>query len=404
MSQQDSEEEQVRFRDVAVCFSEEEWKVLQEWQKDFYKNVMIEIHQALLMLGYQIVNADTWLRIYKDPQTAERRVRQDSSESSPAAVVPDILFRITNGEEPDCSSHSRSKEVGVSNSCFPVVNPAFSLTPAEELELYPVDLPGSERMRTSDSSPERVASPEVVLINSNGDENIYIADDEDCEIIESMSDTAGDGSTNIQRRTGVPTHCTKPSATYSATSEYKTVKACRSTRKGPTRTNHPRSESYQKINAEQATECESGFSHAEYFSVHQEKAKEKILLKSNECESVLWNSPFLNDNIKNHQPSYTCNECDKSFSLKSELFRHVDTHSAERMRAIVDYEKDFGQNTPTNQKPYQCTICYKSFSRKDYLCGHIRTHTGERPHVCADCGKNFTWRSHLTRHRKHCKH
>ncbi|KAJ1121716.1 hypothetical protein NDU88_000235 [Pleurodeles waltl] len=404
MSPRDSEEEQVRFQDVAICFSEEEWKVLQEWQKDFYKNVMNEIHQALLLLGYQIVNAGTWLRIYKDkdaplrdPQTAERAAPPDSL-SSPAAVTPDILFRITSVEETDCGSQSRPKEIGLRNSCFPVVTAAFSLTPEEELELYPAE--------ASSSAPERVVSPEVVLVNSNGDEKLYIADDQDCEIIESMSDTAGDRSMNIQQRVGVTTHCTKTTAIYRPTSEDKTVYAFKSSHKGPNFINQHRLESYQKINGEKRTECESGFSHTKYFSVNQEKAKERIFPKFNEHVSDLWHSPFLRGNIKEHQPLYTCNECDKSFSLKSELSKHVETHPAEITYAILDYEEDLVQNAHANEKPFPCTICHKSFSRKDYLCGHIRTHTGERPHICADCGKNFTWRSHLTRHRKnkHCKH
>ncbi|KAJ1204811.1 hypothetical protein NDU88_000249, partial [Pleurodeles waltl] len=51
MSQKNSETVAVTFFDVAACFSEEEWKLLHEWQKELYKNVMKEIHQALVSLG-----------------------------------------------------------------------------------------------------------------------------------------------------------------------------------------------------------------------------------------------------------------------------------------------------------------------------------------------------------------
>ncbi|XP_069469845.1 zinc finger protein 282-like isoform X7 [Ambystoma mexicanum] len=40
-----------KLHDVRGCFSEEEWRLLHEWQKELYKNVMKEIHQALISLG-----------------------------------------------------------------------------------------------------------------------------------------------------------------------------------------------------------------------------------------------------------------------------------------------------------------------------------------------------------------
>ncbi|KAJ1153659.1 hypothetical protein NDU88_006418 [Pleurodeles waltl] len=44
----------VTFRDVAAYFSEEEWKLLRNWQKELYKNVMKEIQQAFISLGPRI--------------------------------------------------------------------------------------------------------------------------------------------------------------------------------------------------------------------------------------------------------------------------------------------------------------------------------------------------------------
>lgn len=41
----------VTFHDVSACFSVEEWGALEDWQKELYKNVMREIHAALLSMG-----------------------------------------------------------------------------------------------------------------------------------------------------------------------------------------------------------------------------------------------------------------------------------------------------------------------------------------------------------------
>ncbi|XP_078511867.1 uncharacterized protein LOC144770922 isoform X4 [Lissotriton helveticus] len=46
----------VSFHDVSAYFSEDEWKHLKQWQKTLYRNVMKEIHQALVSLGPLIEN------------------------------------------------------------------------------------------------------------------------------------------------------------------------------------------------------------------------------------------------------------------------------------------------------------------------------------------------------------
>lgn len=50
------------------------------------------------------------------------------------------------------------------------------------------------------------------------------------------------------------------------------------------------------------------------------------------------------------------------------------------------------------EKPFHCTYCEKAFSVKDYLTKHIRIHTGEKPYTCPYCEKRFTQRSALTVH------
>ncbi|XP_040204096.1 uncharacterized protein LOC120936061 isoform X2 [Rana temporaria] len=55
----------VMFHDVAACFSAEEWSALEDWQKDLYKKVMMEIHSALQGMGFEILNPEVLFRIKK---------------------------------------------------------------------------------------------------------------------------------------------------------------------------------------------------------------------------------------------------------------------------------------------------------------------------------------------------
>ena len=55
-------------------------------------------------------------------------------------------------------------------------------------------------------------------------------------------------------------------------------------------------------------------------------------------------------------------QCNKTFSGKCALVRHVRKH--------------------TEEKPYQCLKFYKRFALKGYLVEHMRTYTGEKPYQC----------------------
>ena len=93
----------------------------------------------------------------------------------------------------------------------------------------------------------------------------------------------------------------------------------------------------------------------------------------------------MNTFIYTEQTPYECEFCQKCFSQRYELTRHIRTH--------------------TKEKPYQCEYCQKCFSRRSNLTRHIRTHTKEKPYQCENCQKWFSQRSVLTKHiiRTHTK-
>ncbi|XP_069066896.1 uncharacterized protein [Pleurodeles waltl] len=49
-SQKPWEEQSITFEDIAICFSKEEWEILEDWQKTLYKDVMKDSYDALVFI------------------------------------------------------------------------------------------------------------------------------------------------------------------------------------------------------------------------------------------------------------------------------------------------------------------------------------------------------------------
>jgi uncharacterized Zn-finger protein len=75
-------------------------------------------------------------------------------------------------------------------------------------------------------------------------------------------------------------------------------------------------------------------------------------------------------------------DCEKLFSTKYSLKRHIMKHS--------------------NKKRHICKHCQKGFTLPQYLEEHEYTHTGEKPFVCGvgECIEVFRQRGKLSIHRK----
>ncbi|XP_059203371.1 oocyte zinc finger protein XlCOF6.1-like [Centropristis striata] len=77
---------------------------------------------------------------------------------------------------------------------------------------------------------------------------------------------------------------------------------------------------------------------------------------------------------------FSCSECNKTFSQKNTMKRHMSIHTVE--------------------KPFHCSVCKKGFKKVTYLPLHMKIHTGELPFSCSVCGRGFVLRGSLTEHMK----
>ncbi|KYO40080.1 zinc finger protein 436-like [Alligator mississippiensis] len=105
---------------------------------------------------------------------------------------------------------------------------------------------------------------------------------------------------------------------------------------------------------------------------------------------------------------YQCPGCSESFRDVAELAGHRAAHCEERPFACPRCDRRFSwkesllihQRSHAQERSHRCPDCGRGFSRSGNLRAHQRVHTGERPFACPECDRTFCNKANLVAHQK----
>ncbi|XP_069463735.1 zinc finger protein 777-like isoform X2 [Ambystoma mexicanum] len=455
MFRQDSDKAPVTFRDVAAYFSDDEWKLLHEWQKELYSNVMKEIHQAMVSLGPLIATSVFSLRAKEkedlclaELDDSERRYVPDLSQStSTNPVALSGIHREKNlhvAKPLDSEVEERNDSLSTG---FSYLNPDNGLRNGAESRADIMDHSGTGEESSTSSS--RAVSTSIVSFCIKEEVEGYSKDHLDSEGSEHTSSHVGNPFLNVDfclRKEEVPSTCLRDrlvseggqtTRNSSGNDDFTTVHIKREQEAYPIVLQETdREESVSSpvgINMQQQLDLpprfvqhpnpDDGIMNRHCTDIHSVAFTEPVQPcvsspgASNEkefprCRKLTFPRRRLWTQENRELKERTTAQCEGFFSNPAPFTLHQSPPEVGVPFKYNDYELNQMnaihtaplQNTQHRQRSNMSTQYDKNTSLKEGFIRFRRTHTGmsprARPYSCAHCEKSFSLKSDRNRHQR----
>ncbi|XP_074802613.1 LOW QUALITY PROTEIN: uncharacterized protein LOC141983405 [Natator depressus] len=383
----------VTFDDISVYFNEQEWKSLNEWQKELYKNTIKGNYETLISLDYAVSKPDILSRIERGEEpyigdlqdSKERKISIEPCVNSPVAA-PGQWCQTEQGAEPCVGEQGNAKERGVPADPSTVFGcDVLSWIKLEEqscaedqehfgegaLSTDPYagcqasaryascwrDVEEEPSVQDMQVSEERqihteLCADEVIVIKTEVQE--HEEDPEDLELRDMLLGSSGESvSQSLVATTAWEGQCGSLTPTRSLAG---TVLG-------------------------EPTSSGRALGGTNPLLVHQAShagGRPYITCTKGGKSFRLKVSFGKQHRSCSRERPYQCTECARSFRCHLEFIRHYASHTGER--------------------PYKYTSCEQTYSRKCLLLNHRQVRVEERPFQCVVCGKSFQLKGSFLRH------